>query len=391
MRAKVLIVVGSLDRGGCEKHLLTTLPLLSEKGYDFDIFTLSHAGIMEEDFKSSGINVIPLWYKNTPRRKNGILSRLFRLIVVSLQFSYSILTNSYSIIHFFLPASYWLGAPLSFIFSNAKRVMSRRSLNDYLSHRPFIRQFESFLHRRMHFILGNSKSVVDQLIAEGSPPNKTGLIYNGVSAPVSSTNPSTLRQALGIPESSLVLVIVANLIAYKGHIDLLKAMAQVSSNTQTDWKLLIVGRDDGMLPELLRYAESANIGENVMYLGSRQDIADIYAASDIGLLVSHQEGFSNAILEGMAAGLPMVVTNVGGNAEAVTHKITGLVVPPMIPSVLSEAIQELLSNPVARKEMGDQGKKKVHSLFSLKNCVNSYDEVYKKLLSAPLDSPLKKR
>ena len=129
-----------------------------------------------------------------------------------------------------------------------------------------------------------------------------------------------------------------------------------------------------------RLARKAGIEKRVHFLGLRTDIADILSLADVGLLTSHQEGFSNAVLEGMAAGLPMIVTNVGGNAEAVLEGETGIVVPPHDPISLAEAIHRMAVEPTERHKMGDKGKERLRVVFSHKACVQAYQKCYVSLV-----------
>jgi glycosyltransferase involved in cell wall biosynthesis len=99
----------------------------------------------------------------------------------------------------------------------------------------------------------------------------------------------------------------------------------------------------------------------------------------VGFLSSHQEGFSNTILEAMAAGLPMVVTNVGGNAEAVIDGETGLVVPAHDPPAFAEAIVLIARDPLLRQRYGAAGRKRVESLFLLDACAARYEALYRGL------------
>src|SRR5262249_9201621 len=155
----------------------------------------------------------------------------------------------------------------------------------------------------------NSRAVVAQLRDEGVPPARLGLIYNGID-PRAFNNvppPAEIKIRLGIGEAPLVLTTVANLIPYKGHHDLLEALAGIADRLPPGWVLLCPGRDDGLGPALAQRARALNLHERVRWMGPRKDIPSILHASDIGILASHEEGFSNSILEGMAAGLPMVV------------------------------------------------------------------------------------
>lgn len=378
---KLLCVIGSLNRGGCETHLLKVLPELKKKGMDISIFLLADRGTLAQQMEESDITLVSPWILSRRSKKANIFSRLFRLVIISLQFSIYIIRSKPDFIHFFLPASYWLGAPLSYIFSRAKLIMSRRSLNNYMVNNARLQRYEKFLHNKMHFILGNSQAVVDQLIVEElAPTNKTGLIYNGVESPplLSINNEPAgepILSELSIPPTSTVMTMVANLIPYKGHSDLLSALSIVS-NYDNDWHLLIVGRDDGIGQSLKSQASKLMISDNTHFLGLRNDVPQIYAASNIGLLSSHEEGFSNAILEGMLASLPMIVTDVGGNAEVVENNKTGYVVPASSPKEFAAAILKIINDPALQLSMGKAGRKRIDEKFSMETCINNYAKLY---------------
>src|SRR5690606_30322590 len=188
------------------------------------------------------------------------------------------------------------------------------------------------------------------------------------------------RRQLGIPDAAVVFTMVANLIPYKGHADLLTALAAVREQLPSPWRLLCVGRDDGIGPRLRDQSAALGLAGNVMWLGERRDIANLLSASDIGVLCSHEEGFSNAVLEGMASGLPMVVTDVGGNAEAVIDGDCGLVGPARNPARLGAALLQLATNPEQRCRLGTAARRRVESEFSLERCIIDYERLYEGLV-----------
>lgn len=188
-------------------------------------------------------------------------------------------------------------------------------------------------------------------------------------------NTIEIRHSLNTDEETVVFVIVANLIAYKGHSDLFEALAYAKPAFPEKWQLWVVGDDRGILKSLKHLAETLDLTSHIQYLKSRNDVPNLLRSADIGLLVSHEEGFSNSILEGMAAGLPMIVTDVGGNKEAVVHLETGLVVPPKSPKKLAEALIRLANDKKLQKTMGHAGKKGVAETFSLKACVDLYEKL----------------
>src|SRR5207237_5498771 len=104
--------------------------------------------------------------------------------------------------------------------------------------------------------------------------------------------------------------------------------------------------------------------ENVLFLGRRNDVPEILACCDIGVLPSKAEGLSNAVLEYLAAGLPTVATNVGGNAEIITDQVNGLLVPSQDASALSAALLRLLRDPEFASRLGRAGQNYVREQFS---------------------------
>jgi glycosyltransferase involved in cell wall biosynthesis len=168
---------------------------------------------------------------------------------------------------------------------------------------------------------------------------------------------------------------------------LLTALGGIAGALPPGWSLLCVGRDDGIGTALMQQACALGIEDNVKFLGMRTDIPALLGAADIGILASHEEGFANAILEGMAACLPMVVTDVGGNAEAVVDGVTGFVVPARDESALGSAILKLAFDRHLRRTMGDAGRERVEKYFGIDRCVANYARLYAGLLQgkAPAD------
>jgi glycosyltransferase involved in cell wall biosynthesis len=236
----------------------------------------------------------------------------------------------------------------------------------------------------MDRVCGNSHAVIDQLAEERVPRERLRLIYNGIQTRdvLPNDNSRTKRAELGIGDDALVLVVVANLIPYKGHADLIDALGLIKSELPQPWVLLVLGRDDGIGDSLKQHAQNVGVADDIHWLGSRRDVAAILNAADIGILCSHQEGFSNAVLEGMAAGLPMIVTDVGGNVEAVEDGLNGRVVPPREPRRLAEVLLEIARSPNKRL-MGEAGRHRVQGAFSLDACVDAYEALYRELTVTP--------
>lgn len=378
MSLKLLFLIGNLDVGGAERHLVQILPLLKNCGFSIVIYTITNKGKLAYHLENSGIQVVEPWFSPLIRKLPTLLK--VPLLFFSSSLSYTVLVLKYkpNILHFFLPTAYLFGGIIGMFLRQPLMIMSRRSLNKYQLNHPVLSRFEKMLHGRMKAVLGNSSAVISDLVSEGVAKDKLGLIYNGIdfNYTLSSLSKCDARKCLDIDSTSLVLVCVANLIPYKGHRDLFAALSLIKNSLPKRWSLLLVGRDSGIQTDLDVYAKSLGIDENVVWLGERNDVPNIYRAADIGILCSHEEGFSNSILEGMANGIPMVVTDVGGNAEAVLDGECGIVVPPHDPAALANSILSMVQDRDLRIAMSLCASSRVRNNFTIDVCVEKYAHVY---------------
>lgn len=373
------IVITDLNMGGTEKHLLQVLPLISQKGWAIKVISLKKTtdNYLISALKDSGIEVQAgrTEFLRGPR----VLNKLFYCVKSLIRLIKEFRTQRNTITHFFLPEAYLLGMCAACLTRIPMTIMSRRSSNRYQRKYPILGWLEKKFHRRVHFILGNSEAIIKELVEqEGVSRQKLKLIYNGIDTALYEKSYSSVRTCLGIEKHELVFIAVANLFPYKGHRDILKALALIY-NELPAWRLLCVGRDEGQLKALKILAQELNLTSRVQWLGQRIDIPELLTASDIALQASHEEGFANAILEAMASGLPVIATHVGGNREAVLDGETGLIVPSQNPAALSRAILALASDKLLIQKMGLAGRERVNQFFSLKRCAMDYAQFYETL------------
>jgi glycosyltransferase involved in cell wall biosynthesis len=372
------VVIGSLEVGGAETHLLRVLPGVRAAGWSPVIYTLTHRGALAPDLERQGVVVLAPPFAAACRR----LPRWFRGVLVlpvsAITLVALLVRHRIAVVHLFLPAAYLMGGICTWITGHRRTVMSRRSLNNYQSRHGILARVERWLHRRTMVILGNSRAVVEQLLVEGVQRQRLGLLYNGTNLAVRDrlSDRSAVCEELKLGTEPLILLLVANIIAYKGHADLIEALGRVKDDLPAGWILLCAGRDTGPGEALRRRAEELGLAGHVRWLGPRRDVARLVSAADVGLSCSHEEGFSNSVLECMAAGVPLVVTNVGGNPEAVEHGRSGIVVPPSDSGALAAAIVELGSNAPMRESMGMAARRCVEQSFSNEACVEKYVELY---------------
>ena len=375
---RLLVVTESLGVGGTESHLIRTLPRLAASGWSVVTFCLTERGERAAQVEAAGVEVAA-----SPRlaRRKGSFLRYPAHVALATNNLYWLMRRSRPhIAHFYLPGPYLIGANVAIAARIPIKIMSRRSLSDYQRNWPLVARLERRLHAKMDAVIGNSRAVVRQLIEEGIPESKVRLIYNGIEVSPVLPDRNEARKALGLDNNTLVGVVIANLINYKGHRELIEGLSHIEWELPGDWRILLVGRDHGIRSELEALSTTCGISHRIRFLGQRSDIPALLAAADFGLLTSREEGFSNVILEGMAAGLAMVVTDVGGNAEAVLHGETGFVVPPRNPKAIGDAILELARNPEQRKRFGAAARKRVENEFSIDKCVKAHADLYEEML-----------
>jgi glycosyltransferase involved in cell wall biosynthesis len=374
---RILVVIGALDLGGAESHLAQVLPRLAREGFEIAVHTLTGRGALAPVLENAGVRVIAPPGSEAGSKSGGFAGRSLRAARAGLSLARCMRSWKPDIVHFFLPEAYLVGAPIAMAVSSAKRVVSRRSLNDYQAKHPILARLERALHGRMAALLGNSAAVTAQLVGEGARASRVHLIRNGIDL-ARFERPrarSDVRAELGTASDRIVVACVANLIPYKGHADLIDALACVPRDRP--WELWCAGRDDGIGATLASRASSQGVA--VKFLGPRDDVPDLLAAADIGVLASHEEGFPNAVLEKMASRLPVAATRVGGIPEAVADGKTGLLVPPRAPVQLGAALATLIADPGLRRSMGDAGRARVEAEFALDLCAGAYARLYRSL------------
>jgi glycosyltransferase involved in cell wall biosynthesis len=378
---RILFVTESFGVGGTEAHLLELLPSLKAKGFETAAFCFSELGARADVLHSAGVPITAAPSIGTTR-KRSLLAPL-RLAGGAAMLLGLIKRWRPAIVHFFLPGPYLAGAPVAIAAGVPIKVMSRRSLSDYQKNWPGAARLERLLHRHMDAVLGNSRAVVVQLIAkEGCPESQVRLIYNGVRFSTVRMTRAEARAELGLHEQAFVATMVANLFPYKGHLKLITALGKIAEKLPQPWTVLCAGRDEGEGPGIARMIAETRLGDHVRLLGERTDVPLLLAASDIGILTPVcNEGLSNAVLESMAAGLPMVVTDVGGNAELVIDGETGFVVPPYDSSSLAAAILRLARDSGLRQTLSNNATRRAAEQFSLRASVDQYCALYEDLLA----------
>jgi glycosyltransferase involved in cell wall biosynthesis len=242
-------------------------------------------------------------------------------------------------------------------------------------------------------ILVNAESIREWLLEQGYQESRISVIKNGVdmSRYTGTSNSSHIRRDLDIPESAPIVVLIARLNPQKGVDEFIRAAAMLK-RSHPNARFLIVGaklqyqegvfsQDQKYLDELQQLADDLGVGDNVIFAGHRNDTPEILAEAAISVLPSHSEGLSNTLLESMAAGVPTVATNVGGNPELVKDHFNGILIPVKSPARLAQAIQEILDDPRLANRLGNQARMMASNEFSLEKMTADTERLYRAELS----------
>jgi len=238
----------------------------------------------------------------------------------------------------------------------------------------------AFYCRLANRVIAVSQAVCQHMVQRGIAPDRVVVVRNGVDIERFSSLPTRecARQLLGLPADARVVGTVGRLSEAKGHRYLLEAGAGLKSRFP-QLRVLVVGEGEA-LAALVRRTRSLQLEGRVVLTGYRQDIDVVLAALDIYVQPSLEEGLGLAVMEAMAAGLPVVVTRVGGLPELVENGRTGLLVAPGDARALSDAIGLLLSDDELRARLGEAARTHVRAHHGWGKVAEQVERVYYSLL-----------
>jgi glycosyltransferase involved in cell wall biosynthesis len=251
---------------------------------------------------------------------------------------------------------------------------------------------ERCAYRLASVIHANSEAVKTYLTDRGVSKDRIAVIYNGVDVALyssaSNMSKEDLIQKLELPigPQQPMVTIVANLRhEVKDHPMFLRAARRVHAVVPE--AVFVIAGEGELMDSMRALAAELGIERNVFFIGRCDRVPELLSASSVCVLTSKAEGFSNSILEYMAAGQPVVVTDVGGAREAVVEAVTGYIVSSGDDDQMGARIIELLSDPARARAMGQRGREVVTKRFSSERQLEKTHALYEKLLSQKTPVP----
>ena len=271
-----------------------------------------------------------------------------------------------------------LGRPLAALARPGRVLSSVRARGVDLG--PLMRaalRLSAPLARRTVF---NSAAVVDHAVRhEGVRPDRVVVIPNGTALPDPAPDcRKRLRRELGAAPDQPVIGTLGRLYPQKGHALLLQALALLRREGGPGARALLAVAGRGPLEEALRrQAGELGLEDAVRLTGHRRDVSDFLHGLDVYAHAALFEGQPNAVLEAMAAGLPVAATGVDGTAEIVEHGVSGLLVPPADPAALAGALARLLADRDVARAMGRAAAERVARDYSPEAMVAAWEALFR--------------
>jgi glycosyltransferase involved in cell wall biosynthesis len=360
---RILHTEWSDDLGGQEKRVLAEAVGLSGRGHYVAIACRDYAKIRKESIR------IGLDAYSFPFRKPYDIVSIKRL-------SGFIKDNKFDVVNTHSGIDSWIAGIASRI-ANAPVLVRTRHLNI-----PLKRNFLNFIHYLPDVYITCGENMRSTLIERcGFPSDNVVSIPTGVGMEffdVKKNREAKLKYGLDI--NSIVVTNVGILRSVKGHEVTLSSVRKVIEAVPHA-KFLIAG-DGPARKRLKKMTEDLGIARHVVFTGFSENIPEIYSFTDVAILSSWSEGLPQSILQAMAAGIPVVATNVGGVPEVVFHEKTGILIGPGDHEGLAKGIIRILNKPDEALKFAANAKELVLKEHSIKLMVDKIESLYKKLLAS---------
>ncbi|MEM9364916.1 MAG: glycosyltransferase [Planctomycetota bacterium] len=363
---RVALIIPTMDLGGAEKQVALLALGLHEQGHHVEVVLLTRDGPRSDSLRKAGVpvTVIGKQFKADPRA-------LFRLIRFLRR-------QSFHVAHTFLFAANAFGRLAALKAGVPVVIGSERCVDPWK--RTWHFAIDRFLAARSHGITSNSAGVRDFYVANGIPSEHFTLIPNGVPQPV-AREPVSRGEALSrlsIPEESQLILSVGRLWPQKRVRDLIWA-GELVATVREKVHLVVVG-DGPQRSDLLGHRDRVSTVDHVTFTGWRDDVVDILPHADLYWIASEYEGQSNAVIEAMQAGVPVVASDIPGNRDLVEHDNTGLLFPVGDTADLARQSLRLLKEEGLADRLRDAARGRIQQDFQVDTMVARHVELYRRCL-----------
>jgi len=376
-KVRILQFVSTFGVGGTEQHVASLMRHHDRERFELQAACFEKSGLLlpqaedivewPADYPISRLYGVNTW------RQQARLARHLRARRVEILHAYGFYANCFAI-----PAAKLARVPT--IIGSIRDIGA--------SWTPMQRRVERTICRLADSVLTNADAAKQKLVSEGFKPEMITVIRNGIEIErfERPRGRCRLREDLGIPPDARLVGVIARIDAVKGLEFFVEAVAKVARSIP-DARFVIVGdsfpteEHQAYHASLKRSIRALGLAQTVYLAGSRSDVPEILADLSLLVLPSLSEGSPNVILESMAAGVPVVASNVGGIPEIIEDGVSGLLVPPRDPRRLSSAMQRVLREHEFAKCLSAAGKETVRARFSVERMARLTEEHYLAVLN----------
>ena len=362
---RLLLIIPTLVRGGAEKQFVMLATGLPRDEFDVHVCVLTHSGPLESELQRHHL----------PYRVIGKRWKIDPLCYWRLRNHVKHLRPD--IVHTWLFAANCYGRQAAVGAGVPHIIGGERSVD------PWKADYELWIDRRLAArsdrIATNSPGVVDFYTSRGIPREKFVVIPNGVVMPAAAPMPrEELLAELGLPAGTHLIGAVGRLWPQKRQKDLIWA-AELLKAVRDDVHLLLIG-DGPQRAQLERFVRQVDIGDRVHFMGARDDVASLMPHFACLWLASGYEGQSNAVMEAMAHGLPVVASDIPGTRDLVIDGETGYLVPVGDTAEFARKTNRLLDHGDLAARLGAAGKDRVASHFTVEQMIAGHVQLYREVL-----------
>ncbi|MBV8846369.1 MAG: glycosyltransferase [Bryobacterales bacterium] len=377
-RIRVLTMITSFHIGGTERQVTNVSLGLDRTRFDLHLACMRDIGELKREL--DGVLNIPRpvfdigsLYSFRTLKQAKRLARYIRDNGIHVVHTYGLYPNIFAV-----PVARLAGAPIV--------IASIRDCGDIL--KPWQRRAQKTICALADCVLVNADAIRDTLIKQGYRAEKIAVIRNAVTPAnrAGSLAEPGIRAEMGWDSNAPVVIVLSRLNRMKGIEYFLEAAKLVGQRIAAA-RFLVIG-DGAIKRELQDRASALGLADKVIFTGFRTDVGRLLQQANLSVLPSLSEGLSNALLESMAAGVPVIATSVGGNPEVVEDGVSGLLVPPKDPTSLADAMLTLLEKPALAARYAAAGSQRIDEMFSVKQSVARIESLYRQLVDGPNYVPL---
>ena len=366
MTKRILQIIPTLDRAGAEKQMCLLSRGLSREKFDLHVCVLTRSGPLAASLQEADIpaHLIAKRWKLDPMA----FSRLKRHIAALRP----------DLIHTWIFAADAYGRAAGLAAGAKHFVSGLRCVDPWKS--GFELAIDRYFARHTDRIVPNSPGVRDFYIQKGLPAEKMTVIHNAaIALPPSQSTRRQVLDELGLADNARLVGIIGRFWPQKRIKDAIWA-TDLLKVVRDDVHLLVIG-DGPQRQRLLKYRDQVEISDRVHFLGERNDVPRLLPHFDALWSTSEYEGQSNAIMEAMSAGVPVVATDIAGTRDLVVEGETGYLVPLGDRAALARATRRILDNRDLAQQLGASARHRMATEFSLESMIESYTKLYEEILA----------